>query len=409
MLIVLAKIGTVGDVGQFSLGLAITAPVFAFSNLQLRAISATDAAHRYSPGNYLAFRMIATTAAMGGVVGLAMLGHAQGAGRVIIIAIGLAKAFEAMSDILYGLMQRYEAMKPIALSLLLKGPFSLLCLAIAMVATHSLVLSTLALAGSWGLLLLLFDNRNAQRLYRAKTQKSLQPDFSTTSLARLALFAFPMGIVILLNSLGTNIPRYVIARHLGDVALGYYSAIAYLFVAGGVVISAVGESASPRLAVYYLTDHKAFKSLLIKLLAIAVCIGVLGVCVALLFGKELLTIVYTRDYADYTRLLIWTMIAAGVTYCTSILGYAVTATHSFLSQSILTVAVVCTISVSSYFFIPKFGLNGGAMAIAVGYLLQAAGLIVELTRLLRQNAAGSETLETPRLLGEAKDSSQSHE
>ena len=43
MLSVLAKWGSPALVGEFALGLAVTAPVFMLTNLQLRAIQATDA------------------------------------------------------------------------------------------------------------------------------------------------------------------------------------------------------------------------------------------------------------------------------------------------------------------------------------------------------------------------------
>src|SRR5207247_6401186 len=42
MVMALAKLSTATAVGQFALGMAVTAPIFLFSNLNLRAIVATD-------------------------------------------------------------------------------------------------------------------------------------------------------------------------------------------------------------------------------------------------------------------------------------------------------------------------------------------------------------------------------
>lgn len=47
MLVALTKLGTPEMVGQFTLGLAVTSPVFLFSNLQLRTLMATDAKQEY--------------------------------------------------------------------------------------------------------------------------------------------------------------------------------------------------------------------------------------------------------------------------------------------------------------------------------------------------------------------------
>ena len=53
---VLAKLGTPEMVGQFTLGLAITTPLIMFTNLQLRAVQATDASRQYKFGDYFALR-----------------------------------------------------------------------------------------------------------------------------------------------------------------------------------------------------------------------------------------------------------------------------------------------------------------------------------------------------------------
>ena len=47
MLIVLAKLGSPEMVGQFALGLAVTAPVIIFANLALRQIQSTDVRNEF--------------------------------------------------------------------------------------------------------------------------------------------------------------------------------------------------------------------------------------------------------------------------------------------------------------------------------------------------------------------------
>lgn len=53
MLVVLTKLGSPEMVGQFALGLAITAPVFRFADLRLRNVQATDTRREYLFGDYL--------------------------------------------------------------------------------------------------------------------------------------------------------------------------------------------------------------------------------------------------------------------------------------------------------------------------------------------------------------------
>src|ERR1051325_11414947 len=64
ILIVLAKLGSPEAVGQFALGLAVTAPVMLFANLQLSALHATAATREYRFGHYLALRLVTTGLAL---------------------------------------------------------------------------------------------------------------------------------------------------------------------------------------------------------------------------------------------------------------------------------------------------------------------------------------------------------
>src|SRR4051812_23472007 len=60
VLVALAKLGTPQVVGVYALPLAITSPVMLLSNLQLREVQAPAARREYSPGEYLALRLLCT-------------------------------------------------------------------------------------------------------------------------------------------------------------------------------------------------------------------------------------------------------------------------------------------------------------------------------------------------------------
>src|SRR6266850_6844432 len=63
MLVAFAKVGDARMVGEFGLGLAITAPVFMFANLQLASVLATDAAGTTTFRDYVGARVMTTSAA----------------------------------------------------------------------------------------------------------------------------------------------------------------------------------------------------------------------------------------------------------------------------------------------------------------------------------------------------------
>jgi hypothetical protein len=65
MAIALAKLSAATAVGQFALGMAVTAPIFLFSNLNPRAILATDTGDEFPFRAYLRLRLPTTAGALG--------------------------------------------------------------------------------------------------------------------------------------------------------------------------------------------------------------------------------------------------------------------------------------------------------------------------------------------------------
>ncbi len=160
MLVVLAKLGTPEMVGQFALGLAITAPVVMFASLELRGIQATDAKREYLFGDYLGLRLITTVLAVLVIMGIVLVSGYRLETALIVFMIGLAKAFEAVSDVFYGLLQQRERMDRIAKSMIIKGPLSLVMMGIGVYLTGSVLGGVIGLVLVWALLLFIYDIRS---------------------------------------------------------------------------------------------------------------------------------------------------------------------------------------------------------------------------------------------------------
>src|SRR5258707_1894353 len=139
IVVVLAKLGSPAQVGEYALGLAVSAPIVLFANLQLRALLASDVNGQVAFGQYLTFRLATLGAALIAVAGVAALTQPKGHLAGIVLLVGLAQALEFVSDTYYGLMQRLERMDRISASLILKGPLSLAALWAAMYLTRSVV------------------------------------------------------------------------------------------------------------------------------------------------------------------------------------------------------------------------------------------------------------------------------
>ena len=158
----------------------------------------------------------------------------------------------------------------------------------------------------WG-----YDRRNVRRL----NEKRIHLHWQWSVLRRLAWYALPLGVTMMLASLSNNIPRYFIESFLGTRNLGYFAALSYPMTAGFMVVSAIGQSASPRLAKYYaMGNRRAFQRLIVQFLGLVVVLGVIGVVGVAWLGREILTLLYRSDYANYNGVFIWIAIASSLQF-----------------------------------------------------------------------------------------------
>lgn len=358
ILIVIAKIGTPEMLGEFSLGLAITAPIFLLTNLQLRAIQATDAKSLYDFEYYFTLRLISGIVSMSIIFILVGLINYPLETKIVVILVALTKFIESVSDVTHGLMQKNERMDYISISKISKSILSILFFGITLMITESLIYGVIGLAFSWVLILIVIDIPQAKKFENVKISLNFK------EILKIIKLALPLGVAMMLISLNANIPRYALDYYNGLDILGYFTSMTYIVVSGTTIVNALGQSASPRLAKYYsLGRIDLFISLLKKLLVIGLLVGILGVLVATIFGKQILTLVYTADYAIYSNAFILIMFSGLILYLSTFMGICITATRNFKVQPVLSITWILTSLIVSLILIPKYGILGASLTL----------------------------------------------
>ena len=125
LLVVLARSGGPEAVGSFTLALAIVAPVIVLSQLQMRQIQVADVDARYPFTDYLSVRISATTLALLVIIAFAISSDQAGEVAPTLLAVGLLRAVEGLSDIYYGVAQRHQRFDLVSRSMMLRGTLGL--------------------------------------------------------------------------------------------------------------------------------------------------------------------------------------------------------------------------------------------------------------------------------------------
>lgn len=385
MIIVIAKLTSTEKLGHFALALAVTAPIIMFFNMQLRAVQATDVKEIFSFKEYLGHRLIALILALLTIFTVSLF-YGRNA-MLIILAIALAKAIESIGDIIYGLFQHRERMDRIARSMMIKGVSSLIVLGVVIWISRSIFLGAISLIASWLIVLVSYDLRNVRK-FIFNNSFLFKPSFELGRIRKISIKALPLGIASILMSVNSNVPRYLIDSYMGPSQLGIFAALAYPVVAGSVVIMALGQAVTPRLAAFYFDqDINAFKSIILKMVLIAFIMALGGVAIVAWVGKPFLKIVYTTEYSKYVYEFIIIMVAGGISYFAFILGYALTAAQRFSIQAVSFAVNLIVTLIAGFMLIPIHGLQGAAYAMIIGSVSQILIESIKLVSLIKSRQA----------------------
>src|SRR6185437_162272 len=233
----------------------------------------------------------------------------------------------------------------------------------------SLPLAVAAMVLTWTLVFAVYDLWRARRVL-GSTRIFFR--FRASVLNKLLVLSAPLGVVMTLSSLNINLPRYLLVKYMGQAELGIFASMAYLVIAGTLTINALGQSASARLARMFADDDRAgFWRVIKKLLLTALLIPAAGVPIALLFGRKVLTLLYRPEYGEHVSVLVILVGVTGLTAIGSFMGYGLTAARSFRIQPVIIGATALTTLVMCVILIPRFGLNGAALALLISEVVYA--------------------------------------
>jgi O-antigen/teichoic acid export membrane protein len=365
ILAVLAKITNPELVGRFTLGLAVAAPIALLFNFNLRSLQATDVRREYGFRTYLHLRAVNAAMAFSVCATVAWLSDFAVATKIVIVWISLAKAFESLSDICYGLFQKHGVMDRVGQSLVVRGSLAFLTVAGCVLATGRLQPGVASMALAW---LLVFVAMDLQRVRRIEPSSARPSRVEVWALQRKSI---PLGVTMMLISLNTSIPIYVLGSFGGEFEVGIYAAINYVGVVGTTVVSALAQVAAPRLATFHAErDRRGFQGFLNRLVILGLCLGAAGVVAAVTVGAPLLTFLYSPEYASRSDLFLVLMVAHGFGYAISFTGAALTAQRRLRAMVFVNLLTVAINLAGCLAWVPTHGAMGAAYAVLTALLVK---------------------------------------
>lgn len=378
-LVILAKLSGPASVGIYALAQAVCIPWAEIAKTGLREIYSSDAAAAQRFGDYFGFRLLAALVAFAAMAVSGLLQADAAAVLAVIVIYALVRCIDLVSDIIYGLFQAQERMDYIGRSLCLIGPASMLLLSLGYWLTGSLVVAIAGqLVAQLGVLFL-HDIPVGLRRGRLFAPGAFRPRISLIALLGLLRPAMPLTIATGLAMVAVYLPRMVVERELDLAALGFFAAIVALAMVPNRLVNTLGIAASVRLArLHREGDVRAFLRLLGGLTAIVAAGGTLGLLIAALYGRIILTVVYTEDYAAHQSLLLWAVAAAVLRSLADVLKFGVVASRRFWWIAGPYGAAAAVAVLACFTLIPAYGLIGAGISLVLIFATHLAVILAGL-------------------------------
>jgi O-antigen/teichoic acid export membrane protein len=387
ILVILAKFGSPQMLGTYSYAVAIAVPLTLFGKLQLQAVFITDAKNEYLFADYLAVRILTTVITVLAIMVMGAIVADSAQAAIIIIVVGVNQGFLCIREMHLSAMQKAERMDMVSISNVIQGLLSLVLLFLAIRFYQKLLLAVIGLLIARVATFILYDYPVTEKLPAAIGMGHRTPIEACQNwrgLANLMWLSLPVGITAALFSLQVNIPKYFIKYYHGEATLGYFAAMSSLLSTGHMVIGALGPSACPRLARYFIVDKTSYRILLAKLVAVGIALGLSGLLVAYFFGKLILTLFFSADYAAYYKEFNWIMLSGAIAYATAFFGYGVTAARYFRIPAVIWAIVVGVTAASCYLLVPSYSIIGAAWAMSIALVVGMVLILIVTAYILQR-------------------------
>jgi len=366
--------------GRYALAVALCTPIWSLAGFGLRGALVTDTRQQHAFADYLAARLLAMAGALVVVAGAILLADYAMQTAAMVLLVAAAKTIEGVSDILHARLQRSERMDRVAMALILRGLGSVAMMLIAVGLGGGPLLLVASLPAAMALTLLLWDLPCIAHASDANGTQLWRTAIDWNALRSLTQVAAPIAAGTFLVTLIPQLPKYVIGGTLGEESVAIYTLIAYWITLGMMVVTALGNTVTPRLAKYYAAgDLNQFRQLVGRLVLMMASAGAAGVLVVALFGPRLLALIDPRA-AELPRLALALSVFAAFLYVTGPLGRALSAMRRFWTQTAIRSIGVVVALILLPPAVSTRGLTGAAEAMSVSMAVVAALLGAALWR-----------------------------
>ncbi|MFV5508746.1 polysaccharide biosynthesis C-terminal domain-containing protein [Acinetobacter sp. 197] len=359
IMIMIARLASKENLGQYALALAIVLPIYALTNLQLRPLFILDdnGKRKYNYSNFYYLRLLSSFI---GILICIIFGFYYNEILLILLIVAGIKFLESLSDIIYAFYNSKDKTYLISKSLLLKGMGGVLACFLGL-TYFNFNWAIFFILLNYFLIWYFLDNK-----FILKTKEISQKKLNFKILNQ----AIPMGVTLGLVTLQSSIPRIFLNNYESTELVGILSVLSYFVVIGSIFINSICQYLSPKIVKFWINDIKGFIKNYIFMQVISLLFGFFVLFFCYFFGNIILNLVYGEKFIEYGKELNLIMFSGIFLYLSTVNGFTLTSIGYIGKQVYIFSFIVLTTLLSSYILIPRLGIDGAIYSMVIAYFTQ---------------------------------------
>lgn len=359
IMIMIARLASKENLGQYALALAIVLPIYALTNLQLRPLFILDdnGNRKYNYSNFYYLRLLSSFI---GILICIIFGFYYNEILLILLIVAGIKFLESLSDIIYAFYNSKDKTYLISKSLLLKGMGGVLACFLGL-TYFNFNWAIFFILLNYFLIWYFLDNK-----FILKTKEISQKKLNFKILNQ----AIPMGVTLGLVTLQSSIPRIFLNNYESTELVGILSVLSYFVVIGSIFINSICQYLSPKIVKFWINDIKGFIKNYIFMQVISLLFGFFVLFFCYFFGNIILNLVYGEKFIEYEKELNLIMFSGVFLYLSTVNGFTLTSIGYIGKQVYIFSFIVLITLLSSYLLIPRLGIDGAIYSMVIAYFTQ---------------------------------------
>lgn len=397
-LISVTRINGTNIAGIYSFAFSFSCVISVIALYFGRTFQVTDTKEQFKDSTYIYTRIIISIFTMLIAIIFAVINRYDLYKTSLIIIFAFLKCLEAMSDVYHAIIQQNNKLFIVGKSLFYRSTLAIFVFVLSNILTKNLILASTLLCLLYILFLFFYDIKNAKKL------KTIIYNFNKSEIIELIKASFSVFLFTLLSMYLVNAQKFVIDRLLDNTAQTIFSII---IMPATIVMLMCQFFVQPVLtdlnSSYKKNDKKTFVGIIFKVIVVIIIVSIVILIGAYLLGIPVLNFIYNLKLNDQLYNLMLIIVAASLTAIASTFSSALILMRKTFIQVIIYL-ITCIIStVSAYFLILKYNLNGSVYS----YLISSIFLLISYTivffyesKKIKQNNKNIEKVKTIAIFSE---------